>query len=183
MFTALGHDLERVDVEAGVGLVEHCKRRLEHGHLKNLVALLLTAAEPVVHRTLGELVGQLHQRGFLFRELHEVDRVERVFASVLSNRIERGLQEIDVAHARNGDRVLKAEEEPLGSPQLGGHLEQISTLVEHPPIRDFIAVLAGEHVRQRALARTVRPHDGVDLHPPSLRDRSLSGWAFPSTLA
>src|SRR5467141_4112856 len=39
----LGHDLERVDVEAGIGLVEDGKARIEHPHLKDLVALLLAA--------------------------------------------------------------------------------------------------------------------------------------------
>src|SRR5215207_297123 len=35
------YDAERVDVEPGIGLVEDCQARFEHGHLEDLVALLL----------------------------------------------------------------------------------------------------------------------------------------------
>ena len=42
---AVGDDLQRVDVEAGIGLVEHRQPRLEQRHLQDLVALLLAAGE------------------------------------------------------------------------------------------------------------------------------------------
>src|ERR671937_826778 len=42
---AVGNGLERVDVEAGVGLVEHAQPRLQQRHLQDLVALLLAAGE------------------------------------------------------------------------------------------------------------------------------------------
>ena len=47
---AVRDDLQRVDVEPGVGLVEDRQRRLEHRHLKDLVALLLAAGEAFVDR-------------------------------------------------------------------------------------------------------------------------------------
>jgi hypothetical protein len=40
---ALGNDLERVDVQPGVGLVEHGDPRLQHRHLQDLDPLLLAA--------------------------------------------------------------------------------------------------------------------------------------------
>jgi hypothetical protein len=43
---ALGHDAQRVDVEARVGLVEDGQLRLEQRHLEDLVALLLAAEKP-----------------------------------------------------------------------------------------------------------------------------------------
>ena len=51
---ALRDDLERVDVEAGVGLVEHRELRLEQLELQDLVALLLAAREALVDVALGE---------------------------------------------------------------------------------------------------------------------------------
>jgi Fe-S cluster assembly ATPase SufC len=45
---ALGDDLERVDVQAGVGLVEHRDLRVEQLELDDLVALLLTTGEALV---------------------------------------------------------------------------------------------------------------------------------------
>ena len=52
---AVGDDLQGVDVEAGVGLVEDAQLRLEHGHLEDLVALLLAAGEALVDRPLEQL--------------------------------------------------------------------------------------------------------------------------------
>ena len=45
---AVGDELQRVDVEPGVGLVEDRELRLEQRHLEDLVALLLAAREPFV---------------------------------------------------------------------------------------------------------------------------------------
>src|SRR5262245_21667926 len=42
---AVGNGLERVDVEPGIGLVEHAQPRLQQRHLQDLVALLLAAGE------------------------------------------------------------------------------------------------------------------------------------------
>ena len=42
---AFGDDPQRIDVEAGIGFVEHAKPRLEQRHLQNLIALLLTAGK------------------------------------------------------------------------------------------------------------------------------------------
>src|SRR3981189_155565 len=43
---ALGHNLERIDVEPGIGLVEHAEPRLQERHLQDFVSLLLAAGEP-----------------------------------------------------------------------------------------------------------------------------------------
>src|ERR1700728_988813 len=40
---AFRHNLERVDIEAGVGFVQDRELRLEHSHLQDLVALFLAA--------------------------------------------------------------------------------------------------------------------------------------------
>src|SRR3712207_8958676 len=45
---ALRDHSERVDVETGVGLVEHCHRGLQQCHLENLRPLLLTSREALV---------------------------------------------------------------------------------------------------------------------------------------
>src|SRR5512143_1953831 len=56
---ALRDDAERVDVEPGVGLVEHRDLGPEHGHLEDLGALLLAAREAVVDVASGEGVVHL----------------------------------------------------------------------------------------------------------------------------
>ncbi len=53
----------RVDVEAGIGLVEHAERRLEERHLQDLVALLLAAGEADVERTAEHFLSHLKLLG------------------------------------------------------------------------------------------------------------------------
>jgi hypothetical protein len=52
------HHLEGVDVEPRIGLVHDGQGRPKHGHLEDLVPLLLPSAESVVHGPLGE--GGIH---------------------------------------------------------------------------------------------------------------------------
>ena len=47
---AVGDNLERVDIEARIGLVEDGQLRFEHGHLEIRCASSRPAGEPVVHR-------------------------------------------------------------------------------------------------------------------------------------
>ena len=75
---AVRHDLERVDVEARVGLVQHRDPRLQHRHLQDLDALLLAAGEAVVQVARGELARNLqllHRRQQLGAELRDRHRV------------------------------------------------------------------------------------------------------------
>src|SRR5438067_776482 len=46
---AFGDDPQRINVETRIGFIEHGKIRIQHGHLKNLVALFLAARESFVH--------------------------------------------------------------------------------------------------------------------------------------
>ncbi len=97
------------------------------------------------------------------------------FAAVLADRIERGLQEVGVVHARNLDRVLKRHEQALARARLRIHGEQILPLVLDRTRRDLVLGMPGEHAGERALAGTVRPHDGVHLAARQLTGRSRAG--------
>ena len=62
---ARGDDVQRVDVEARVGLVEHRQLGLLERELEDLHALLLAAGEALVEVAAGELLrhlGELHRR-------------------------------------------------------------------------------------------------------------------------
>src|SRR5690606_25982297 len=84
---ALRDDLQRVDVEAGVGLVEDRVARLEHQQLEDLRALLLTAREALVQVALEDRlvpVEVLHGALELAVELHDADLVTLFAAGVES---------------------------------------------------------------------------------------------------
>ena len=159
---AVGDDAQGVDVEARVGLVQDGERRLEDGHLEDLVALLLAAGEPLVDRAAHEAPVHLDERHLLLGEREELHRVELVEPALAAERVERGAQEVEVADAGDLDRVLEGEEDPRCGPLLGRHGEQVLALVADLA-GDLVGLVAGEHVGEGALARAVRAHDRVHL--------------------
>ena len=54
---AVGNHLESIDVEAGIGLVEHAQPRLQQHHLQRLVALLLAAGKADIDLPAPQHVG------------------------------------------------------------------------------------------------------------------------------
>ena len=61
------------------------------------------------------------------------------------------------------DRVLEGEEQPLARPLVGGHRQKIAAEIGDAALADLVAVAAGEHCGERALAGTVWPRDRVHL--------------------
>ena len=99
----------------------------------------------------------------LFHQRHEVHGVELVEPLLLALGVERRLEEVGVVHAGNLHRVLERHEHAVAGALIGIHVEQVLALVENLPFGDLVAGMAGDGARQRALARAVRPHDGVHL--------------------
>ena len=82
---------------------------------------------------------------------------------MLAQRVERGLEEVGVVHARNFDRVLKGHEHALARARFGIHREQVPTVVQDRALSDLIFGVSRQHASQCALAGTVRSHDRVDF--------------------
>src|SRR4029077_17743326 len=79
-------------------------------------------------------------------------------------------QKIRVRDATNLDRILEREEDTRTSPLLRFHVEEILAVVLRGPGDHRVRWMAGKHLRERALARTVRTHDRVDF---ALADREI----------
>ncbi len=105
--------LQRVDVEAGVGLVEHGELRLEQLELEDLVALLLAAREALVdvalRRTAGPCAGSLIDA--LTSLVHV--RIEGASPSIAVLAVRRKFVTV---HAGDLDRVLHREEQARAGP-------------------------------------------------------------------
>jgi len=89
---AVRHDPQGVDVEAGVGLVEHGDLRLQHRHLQDLDALLLAAREAVVQVSRRELprhLQLLHRGEQVGTELGDRHRIVLAAARRLAVRVDR----------------------------------------------------------------------------------------------
>ena len=115
------------------------ERGLEHRHLEDLVPLLLAAGEALVDRALDELVVELDDLRPLLHEGEELEGVELREAAVLADRVRRRLQEVDVAHPGDLDRVLEGEEDALAGPHLGREGEEVLALVEDLALGDGVA--------------------------------------------
>src|SRR5262245_14426805 len=167
---AVRDDLERVDVEAGIGLVEHAEPRLQQRHLQDFVALLFAAGEADVDPSAQHLLLDAELARDLAHALEEFGRRELVLTPLLALRVERGAKERHGGDAGNFKRILEGEEKTLGGALLGGEGENVLAVEQHFPLRHDVVVLAGEHVRESRLARAIRPHDGMHAAPA---DRKL----------
>ena len=68
---AAGNDLQRVDVQAGVGLVQEGEGRLQHEHLEDFHAFLLPAGKALVQVAVDEGLVDLHEIHGLAEALDE----------------------------------------------------------------------------------------------------------------
>ena len=156
---ALGHDAQRVHVEARVGLVQHGELGLEQFQLQHLGALLLAAGEALVHGTGGELrvhLEPLHGLG-QFLGPGADGRGLAVYLGF------GGAQEIGHRHARHLHRVLHGQEQAGLGALVRRHRQQVLAVQQHLAGFHLVLGVAGQRVGQRGLAGAVRAHDGVGL--------------------
>ena len=114
-------------------------------------------------------------RSFAFSllKLQELDRIELWLAKVLALGVERGLEEVGVGDAGDLDRILERHEHAFACALVGIHLEKVVPLVDHFAARNHVLRVPGQHTRERALAGTVWPHDGVDFASLDVRSMPL----------
>ena len=129
--------------------------RIEHGHLEDLVALLLAAGEALVDRPLEQVLAHVEELHLLLDELEERRGVELRQAAVLADGVDGRPEEVGVADAGDLDGILEGEEDALAGPLLGVQFQQILALEEDLALGDLVGVAAGEDAGERALAGAV----------------------------
>ena len=154
-------DLERIDVEAAVGLIEDGVFRLEHGHLQDLVPLLLAAGETFVDRARGERAIHPEAIHFLVKLGVVIGRLE--FLALRQAGLHRRAQEVGDRDARDFARILEGHEKAFSRPFVRFELENIFAVHRHRASGHDVIRMAGQHLGERAFAGAVRPHDGVHL--------------------
>ena len=160
---ALGNYPHGIDIKPGVGLVEYGELRFEHCHLEYLVALLLAAAETLVHAAVGELRIELHYLLLLAQQLQKLGCFHLGKALSLALLVDGGFHEVGHRHSSYLDRILEREEKSLVRTLLGLHREQVLAVEAGLALSDLIEWIAGEHSRKGRLARTVGAHNGMGL--------------------
>ncbi len=132
---AFGNDSQRVDVEAGIGLVENRQLRLQNCHLQNFVALFLAAGEAFVDRPIHQLLIHFEQLQLLAKEGQKIHRVHFILPVILANGIQRRAQKVRVADAGNFDRILKRQKHAFAGGVFRFHFEQVFAVVEDLRLR------------------------------------------------
>jgi len=163
---AAGDRLQGVDVETGVGLVEHREAGMEKRQLKYLDPLLLPSREAVVQIAAEQLARHLQllgRRRQLLAELWNRDGIVFTAGARLAQRVHRRAQEARHRHARDRVGVLEGEEEPLLGALVGTEPEQAGAVQEHVAGADPVGGMPHQRVCERGLARAVRAHDRVHL--------------------
>ena len=158
-FDALGDDLERVDVEAGVGLVEDGDLRLEQLHLEDLVALLLAAGEALVDVALGE-VG-VHPQASI-APLTSLTHVRSLGASpsIAVLAVRRKFETVTPGISTGYCMARKSPARARSSTLIASTSSPSSVTV---PLVTVYFGWPGDRVGERGLARAVRAHDRVGL--------------------
>ncbi len=143
--------------------VEDAQPWLEHGHLEDLVALLLAAGEALVDAAVGELAVELYYLSLLAHELDKLAGVEWLQTLVLALGIDGGLHEVGHRHAGYLDGILEGEEESLAGAVFGLHVQEVLAVEDGFALGNGVERVAGKDGAERGLARTVGAHDGMDL--------------------
>src|SRR5260221_2932048 len=128
---AVGDDAQRVDIKPAIGLVEDRELRLEHRHLEDLVALLLTAGEADIDGALQQILADIEELQLGAHGFEELAGAELGLAARAVHGVERGAQEIQVVHAGDLDRVLEGEEDTGARPLIGREREEILSEIKH----------------------------------------------------
>src|SRR5438034_9744880 len=108
----LRHGFHRVDIEAGVGLVEDRKLGLEHRQLEDFVALLLAAREAVVDGAIQVAVVPADQLEFFLERVHEFHGAELFLTAVLADRVHGGAEKYALVMPRIATGYWNARNSP-----------------------------------------------------------------------
>ena len=160
---ALGDGVERVDVEPGVGLVEHGELGLLERHLEDLHALLLAAGEAVVDVAARELLRHVRELHRGLDGLAELLQRDRLLAARRAVRVEDHAQVLRGRHARDGDGVLEGHEQAGDGALVGVGLGDVVAVEEDLALGDVEVRVAHDRVGERRLAGPVGAHEGVEL--------------------
>src|SRR5690606_22018898 len=103
-----GYDFQRVDIQPRVDLVKNCDTRLQHHHLKNFVALFLTAGKSFIEITMHKLRIDLQLLHLCFHLTNEFD--ERDLIAFSTTGIDGSSQEVSIGHPCDFTRILHRQE-------------------------------------------------------------------------
>ena len=101
------HNAESINIKTAVCLVEDGESRVEHGHLEDLITLLLTSRETHIHLTLSKFRLHLNESHLLTHKFKEVSSLQRLKPLACTMSVYCSLHEICYSNSRYLHRILE----------------------------------------------------------------------------
>ena len=156
---ALADGADRVDVEAGVGLIEDRELGFKHEHLQNFGLFLLAAGKAHVQITFGIALVHVQKGHGLFEPFLEVPQAQAVAGLLL----ERAADERAQRYAGDLQRVLEGQENALFRALVDGELRDVLAVKNDRTAGYAVGRIAGDGIAQRRLAGAVGAHQHMGL--------------------
>src|SRR5262249_49602079 len=150
-----------IDIQSRISFIEDCETGLQQHHLQDLVPLLLSPGEALVHRTLQHPVVKTKFGSAIPRKRHEVHGIQLRQAGVRPNRVQGGFHKVQVAYAWNFYRVLECHKQTVSRSKFRWHADEVVTIESQFVSLNLVEIASRQNLRKGALSRTVRAHDGV----------------------
>lgn len=106
-------------------------------------------------------------------EFQQLDGVELFLALSFTDCVDGALQKSRRAHSGDLYRVLEREENTGLRPFIHFHFQQVLPFEGDGTFGHFILLAPGQYIGQRALARSVRPHNGMHFTGFDLKVKTL----------
>src|SRR5699024_1199467 len=156
---SVGNDAQRVNVEAGAGLIHDSELCLEKVKLHNLVALLLAAGEALVNGTSDEGLVDMPTLTSLLQLVITLTKLS-CFAA---NSGDSGAHALAHLHASNRGWVLHSEEKTCACTLINLKIDDVLAIEKNFTLGNLITRMTSDNVGQGGLARAVRAHDCMGL--------------------
>ena len=116
---AVGHRAQRVDVEAGIGLVEDARRGSSIAICRISLRFFSPPEKPKLRSRLSSASVDAHDLGLGPQPLHELAGADFSLAAGAAQGVHGLAQEVHIGDAGDLDRVLHGQEHAGGRPLLG----------------------------------------------------------------
>ena len=105
MVHAVGNYSQSINIQTGIGFVQNREPRFQHGHLQNLVSLLLTAGKTFVDRTSHKTRFHLHDCAAFSLKVFEFEGIEFLYTEMLLLFVISESKKLGIRNARNFNRI------------------------------------------------------------------------------
>ena len=159
----LGYNTQRINIKTGIRFIQNTQLRLQHSHLEDLIALLLTTAESLVYRTVCQFIIQFHHSPLLAHQLQELTGCQCREAFIFTLLVYRRTHKVHHTDSGNLHRILERQKQTFMTAILRTQSQQIFSFKSHRTFRYLKSRIAYQHRRKGTLSGTVGSHNSMNF--------------------